>query len=130
METDRFYLGIFLFVLALAVVLGAFGAHVLEDKISPKYAEIYKTASFYHFIHAIGAIISILIIRDLSPAQIGIIAKLFLGGIILFSGSLYVLSIHEIFNAPGLRKLGAITPIGGLLFIAAWSYVAVTVLRS
>lgn len=130
METDRFYLGIFLFVLALAVVLGAFGAHVLEDKISPKYAEIYKTASFYHFIHAIGAIISILIIRDLSPAQIGIIAKLFLGGIILFSGSLYILSIHEIFNAPGLRKLGAITPIGGLLFIAAWSYVAVTVLRS
>ena len=130
METDRFYLGIFLFVLALAVVLGAFGAHILEDKISPKYAEIYKTASFYHFIHAIGAIISILIIRDLSPAQIGIIAKLFLGGIILFSGSLYVLSIHEIFNAPGLRKLGAITPIGGLLFIAAWSYVAVTVLRS
>ncbi len=130
METDRFYLGIFLFVLALAVVLGAFGAHILEDKISPKYAEIYKTASFYHFIHAIGAIISILIIRDLSPAQIGIIAKLFLGGIILFSGSLYILSIHEIFNAPGLRKLGAITPIGGLLFIAAWSYVAVTVLRS
>ena len=130
METDRFYLGIFLFVLALAVVLGAFGAHVLEDKISPKYAEIYKTASFYHFIHAIGAIISILIIRDLSPAQIGIIAKLFLGGIILFSGSLYILSIHEIFNAPGLRKLGAITPIGGLLFIVAWSYVAVTVLRS
>lgn len=130
METDRFYLGIFLFVLALAVVLGAFGAHILEDKISPKYAEIYKTASFYHFIHAIGAIISILIIRDLSPAQIGIIAKLFLGGIILFSGSLYILSIHEIFNAPGLRKLGAITPIGGLLFIAAWSYVAMTVLRS
>ena len=130
METDRFYLGIFLFVLALAVVLGAFGAHILEDKISPKYAEIYKTASFYHFIHAIGAIISILIIRDLSPAQIGIIAKLFLGGIILFSGSLYILSIHEIFNAPGLRKLGAITPIGGLLFIATWSYVAVTVLRS
>ena len=130
MTTDRFYLGIFLFALALAVVLGAFGAHILEDKISPKYAEIYKTASFYHFIHAIGAIISILIIRDLSPAQIGIIAKLFLGGIILFSGSLYILSIHEIFNAPGLRKLGAITPIGGLLFIAAWSYVAVTVLRS
>lgn len=130
MATDKLYLGIFLFMLALAVVLGAFGAHILEDKISPKYAEIYKTASFYHFIHAIGAIVSILIIRDLSPEQIGIIAKLFLGGIILFSGSLYILSIHEIFDAPGLRKLGAITPIGGLLFIAAWSYVAISVLRS
>ena len=130
MATDRLYLGIFLFTLALAVILGAFGAHILEDKISPKYTEIYKTASFYHFIHAIGAIVSILIIRELSPAQIGIVAKLFLGGIILFSGSLYVLSIHEIFNAPGLRKLGAITPIGGLLFIAAWVYVGILVLRN
>jgi len=130
MATDRLYLGIFLFALAFAVVLGAFGAHILEDKISPKYAEIYKTASFYHFIHAIGAIISILIIRDESPERIGIIAKLFLAGIILFSGSLYVLSVHEIFDAPGLRKLGAITPIGGLFFIAAWVYVGVTVLRS
>jgi len=130
MATDRLYLGIFLFALALAVVLGAFGAHILEDKISPKYAEIYKTASFYHFIHAIGAIISILIIRDESPERIGIIAKLFLAGIILFSGSLYVLSVHEIFDAPGLRKLGAITPIGGLFFIAAWVYVGVAVLRS
>jgi len=130
MATDRLYLGIILFALALAVVLGAFGAHILEDKISPKYAEIYKTASFYHFIHAIGAIISILIIRDESPERIGIIAKLFLAGIILFSGSLYVLSVHEIFDAPGLRKLGAITPIGGLFFIAAWVYVGVAVLRS
>ena len=130
MATDRFYLGIFLFTLALAVILGAFGAHILEDKISPKYTEIYKTATFYHFIHAIGAILSILIIRDLSPERIGMIAKLFLGGIILFSGSLYILSIHEIFDAPGLRKLGAITPIGGLLFIAAWVYVGITVLKS
>ena len=130
MATDRLYLGIFLFTLALAVILGAFGAHILEDKISPKYTEIYKTATFYHFIHAIGAILSILIIRDLSPERISMIAKLFLGGIILFSGSLYILSIHEIFDAPGLRKLGAITPIGGLLFIAAWVYVGITVLKS
>ncbi len=122
MNKQETFAGAFMFSLAIAVVLGAFGTHVLEAHISAKYIDIYETASFYHFVHSIGGLIVIQYLKSNAPNKIKTISIIFLLGILLFSGSLYILSIHEIFSAPGLRKLGAITPIGGLLFIIAWSY--------
>lgn len=97
-----------------AVALGAFGSHALRGKISDYYLEVYKTAVLYHFIHALGLfVIAWLTTATLNPkfATAGIFMLL---GIVLFSGSLYGLSVT------GIKWLGAITPLGGLSFLAAW----------
>lgn len=102
---------------AIAVMLGAFGAHALKEKLSERYLAIWETAVQYQMFHAIG----LLVIGVLaSSALFGDITQLkwagylILGGIIIFSGSLYALSLS------GIGVLGAITPIGGVLFIAGW----------
>ena len=103
-------------MLALAVAIGAFGAHGLQGRLDPYSTSIYEKAVFYHFIHALGILAVPLLVRA------GLISKsagqwagwLLLAGIVLFSGSLYVLAIT------GMRTLGAITPFGGVSFIAAW----------
>ena len=103
-------------MLALAVVLGAFGAHGLRNRLDAYSMSVYEKAVFYHFIHALG----LLIVSSLS--RIGALASptgawvcgLLLAGIAIFSGSLYALAVT------GIRMLGAITPLGGLSFIAAW----------
>ena len=120
--TKKLYLP-FLF-LALAVGIGAFGAHALESKLSPKYMETYDTANFYHFVHGLGWAISLFILSSIKSNKINMIHWLFLSGIILFSGSLYLLSFSEFLNIPKLKFLGAIAPIGGLSFIGAWVFTA------
>jgi len=98
--------------LGLAVILGAFGAHGLKDKLDPYSMGIYEKAVFYHFIHALG----ILIASQMQRTQW--VCGLLFFGILIFSGSLYALAIS------GVRILGAITPIGGVCFIAAWFLLA------
>lgn len=112
---------------AIAVMLGAFGAHALEDKLSEKYLAIWETAVQYQMFHAIG----LLVIGVLaSSALFGDIAQLkwsgylILGGIIIFSGSLYALSLSQI------GVLGAITPIGGVLFIVGWMMLIIAAVKS
>lgn len=107
-------------ILALAVMIGAFGAHGLEGVISDKYLETYKTANFYHFIHGIAMILSSHLLKSLGSKRRLLVTNLFLLGMILFSGSLYLLSLNEYFEAPELRQLGAVTPVGGVLFILGW----------
>lgn len=101
-------------LLALAVAVGAFGAHGLKAHISGEMLQIYKTGVEYHFYHAIG----ILIIGVLSismPSGLLNWSFIFLAaGILLFSGSLYLLAFT------GIKWLGAITPFGGISFIAGW----------
>jgi uncharacterized membrane protein YgdD (TMEM256/DUF423 family) len=97
----------------IGVALGAFGAHGLQGRLTPEFLEIYKTATGYLMIHAFG-----LILFGFSGIKKSWPARCFLGGIGFFSGSLYSL----VFT--GIRKLGAITPIGGVLFIAGWIGVA------
>ncbi|WP_346855188.1 DUF423 domain-containing protein [uncultured Draconibacterium sp.] len=101
-------------MLVLAVALGAFGAHGLKGHLSAELMQTYKTAVEYHFYHALG----LLLLGALSltmPSNLINLAALFLFvGIVLFSGSLYVLAIS------GIKWLGAITPLGGLSFIAGW----------
>jgi uncharacterized membrane protein YgdD (TMEM256/DUF423 family) len=112
-------------MMALGVMIGAFGAHGLQGRIDAHAMEIYQRAVLYHFIHSIG----ILIVAGLSGA--GLVARgsanwvcwLLLAGVVLFSGSLYALVLS------GAQILGAITPIGGVSFIAAWVVLAVSALR-
>lgn len=115
--------------LALAVMIGAFGAHIVESRISQHYMAIYKTGSLYHFVHSLGWLIVILVCMHFEIKNMRWINTLFLLGLILFSGSLYILSFNEFLEMPGLRKLGAITPIGGVCFIGAWLVSAYSVFK-
>ena len=110
----------------LAVTFGAFGAHALKEKLSEKYLAIWETAVQYQMYHAIGLIIIGIL---MSPSIVGQVSQLswsgylMLAGIVLFSGSLYVLSLS------GIGVLGAITPIGGVAFLIAWVLVIVAVVK-
>lgn len=99
----------------LAVVLGAFGAHGLKSQVSEQMLTNYQTGVQYHFYHALALILLALFITVKGEAvMLGWSGSLFLAGILIFSGSLYLMAIT---NA---KWLGAITPIGGLAFIAGW----------
>lgn len=112
--------------LGLAVIIGAFGAHGLKDRLDAYSQGIYERAVFYHFVHALGLLMVALMpkIGYVSRSQASWICALLLGGIVLFSGSLYVLAITRI------PILGIITPFGGLSFIAAWLMLAWVLLRN
>ena len=96
-------------LLALAVVSGAFGAHALKDRLDAYSIGIWEKAVFYHFIHAIGILVTPL----LAPKSVSTVAMLLFAGILLFSGSLYALALT------GVRTLGAVTPLGGLAMNAS-----------
>jgi len=112
--------------LALAVILGAFGAHGLKDRLDAYSTSVYEKAVFYHFIHALGVLIVSLMPKSgyLTQSQAAWICGLLTAGIVLFSGSLYVLAVSRI------TILGAITPFGGLSFIAGWLMLAWVLLRN
>ena len=101
-------------LLALAVALGAFGAHGLKSQLSTDMMQTYKTGVDYHFYHALGLLLIGILSISFPPEMIKWSAILLTAGILLFSGSLYVLAVS------GIKWLGAITPIGGLSFIAGW----------
>jgi uncharacterized membrane protein YgdD (TMEM256/DUF423 family) len=111
--------------MALAVMIGAFGAHGLQGRLDAYSMGVYEKAVFYHFVHALA----LLIVSGLRAA--GVVTRaaaqwtcvLLAAGIVIFSGSLYALALT------GNRMLGAITPIGGISFIAAWVVLAASVLR-
>ena len=112
-------------LLAMAVMIGAFGAHGLRGRMDDYSMAVYERAVFYHFVHALGMLIVSLMPRIgvLTESRAGWIAGLLCAGIVLFSGSLYILAIS------GVRTLGAITPFGGLSFIAAWLLLAFWLIR-
>lgn len=110
-------------LVAAATILGAFGAHALQSKLSPDRLSIYETAVRYHFYHALGLLGIGLAARFYEGALVGWSAGLVLAGVVLFSGSIYFLS----FGAP--RMIGIITPIGGTLLIAGWIAFAAAVWR-
>jgi len=109
---------------ALAVGLGAFGAHGLRSRLSEDLLSTYQTGVQYHFYHALG-LFAVALVASLLPdsALVKWSGWLMLAGILLFSGSLYLLSIT------GIRWLGAITPLGGVAFISAWLLLAVAVAK-
>ncbi len=113
-------------LLALAVGIGAFGAHGLRGRLDEYSMSVYERAVFYHFVHALGIlIVSTLLASGILPKTgAAWVCALLAAGILLFSGSLYALALT------GNRMLGAITPFGGVCYIAAWIVLAFTALRS
>ena len=109
---------------ALAVLLGAFGAHSLKTHLAADMMAVYQTGLQYHLFHALG-----LLAVGLAPKQMGESAWLrwsgwlMLAGIVIFSASLYILS------TTGWKWLGAVTPLGGLSFISAWVLFTVAVMK-
>jgi len=107
-------------VLLSAVALGAFGAHGLEGKIEYKLIQSYKTGVDYQFYHGLG-IIGLIIIGQVFSLNLKWAVRFLFYGIILFSGSLYLMGTLPLAGIDGLsRVLGPITPIGGLSFIVGW----------
>lgn len=110
---------------ALVVMLGAFGAHGLKTKISAEMLAVYQTGVHYHLFHALGLLVVGLVATQIADSVwLKWSGWLMLVGIILFSGSLYVLSVS------GLRWLGMVTPFGGVAFIAAWIVFVIAVAKS
>ncbi len=112
-------------MLALGVGIGAFGAHGLQGKLDAYSMDIYQRAVLYHYIHALGLLLigALAASNAISPTLARWAGLLLLIGIVFFSGSLYILALT------GNRTWGAVTPIGGVCFIAGWVVLAVSGLK-
>lgn len=104
---------------ALAVSLGAFAAHGLKPHLSPYQQDIFKTGNQYHFIHLLAMFMLVFWLDKYDHPMLRRAFWAMFLGIVLFSGSLYLLAIHDIFALPK-AILGPITPLGGLCFIIGW----------
>ena len=101
-------------LMALAIVLGSFGAHALKSKLTPEMLEIYRVGVLYQIIHALGLFAVAWLLVETGSAKVHNAGILLTLGILLFSGSLYALSLS------GIKMFGAVTPIGGLCFLIGW----------
>ena len=108
----------------LGVLLGAFGAHGLRARLSPEMLAVFETGVRYHLIHGLAVLAVAWAASRWTSALINAAGWLFVAGILIFSGSLYVLSIS------GVRWLGAVTPIGGLCFTIGWLVLAIGAMRA
>lgn len=108
--------------MAFAVAFGAFGAHIVQEMLTPERFDVYQTGVEYHFYHALGLLIAGAVSMHFNNNKwISRSAGFFVAGILIFSGSLYILTLTN------TGWLGAITPIGGVAFIMGWIFFAVGV---
>ena len=119
MKTDRFP-AIAAFLAGLAVILGAFGAHAIKDKVSAADLEIWKTGVLYHLVHAVALLA--LALND-KEGKFRTVCWLWIAGIAIFGGSLYALVLTQ------TKMLGAITPLGGLCLIIGWMMLGFKLLK-
>lgn len=115
---DRTFLLVGAVAAFLAVTLGAFGAHGLRGRLTPEMLAVFETGVRYHMYHALGIILVAVVMGRMSGWLIQTAGWCFVAGIVLFSGSLYALALS------GVTVLGAITPIGGVAFLAGWACLA------
>ncbi|MGN8225331.1 DUF423 domain-containing protein [Gracilimonas sp. BCB1] len=122
MSNPKIILAVAAFLLAIAVAAGAFGAHALKNTLSAERLETWQTAVQYHAWHALGLML-IALIGTQFQMVVTWPASLILAGILIFSGSLYVLCLT------GTSWLGAVTPVGGVAFIVGWVMLGIQILR-
>jgi uncharacterized membrane protein YgdD (TMEM256/DUF423 family) len=120
---DRRFVAIGAISAFLAVAAGAFGAHALRDTVPPDRLAVWETAARYQMYHALGLLVVAYLTAQKEAAPARLAGWLFVAGTVLFSGSLYLLTVT------GITWLGAITPLGGLAFLAGWLLLAWTALR-
>lgn len=121
MVNSKKFIFIFAMFAFLSVALGAFGAHRLKNILSPEYLQIFETGVKYQFYHSLGGILTALVSIVFKNEKILRTCTLFAIGILFFSGSLYLLCLT------GIKMLGAITPIGGVLFLLGWLHLGVII---
>jgi uncharacterized membrane protein YgdD (TMEM256/DUF423 family) len=122
---ERFFFVSASLACALAVMLGAFGAHALREQLAADLLSTFETAVRYHLFHALALfVVAFALARGYDATWTTLAGWLFMAGIILFSGSLYMLALS------GVRALGAVTPFGGLALIAGWLALAVAAFRT
>ncbi len=107
---------------ALAVALGAFGAHGLKKIVGPETITTFETGVRYQFYHVFALLAASILFGSFPGSNLQYAGVCFIIGIILFSGSLYILTALQATNTVGLRGIGAITPIGGVFFIVGWIF--------
>ncbi len=105
---------------AIAVALGAFGAHALRELVDEKAIQTWQTAVQYHFYHLFAIALVAILLKQGANAWYKRAGYLFIAGILVFSGSLYTMILLKATGATSVNWLGAITPIGGVCFIAGW----------
>lgn len=113
----------------LAVILGAFGAHGLKNLISSASLEVWDTAVQYQFYHT-GALLFLSTFSRFKSRAINFASWFFTAGVILFSGSLYLLAAKDILNLEWISVIGPLTPVGGLLFILGWLSLLIATLKN
>ncbi len=121
---ERFFAGAGAVAAMIGVIVGAFGAHGLESRVTPADLDIFETGVRYHMYHALGLFVVAWAATRWPSGATTTAGWLFIVGIVIFSGSLYTLVLT------GQRWLGAVTPVGGLALIAGWSALAWAALRS
>ncbi|HKK15820.1 MAG TPA: DUF423 domain-containing protein [Gammaproteobacteria bacterium] len=125
MQSVKLFLSLGAINAGLAVLLGAFGAHALKTRLTQEMLNVYQTGVHYHFYHALGLILTGILLQVLPASSlIKSAGWCMVAGIILFSGSLYLLSIY------GFKWLGPVTPLGGTAFIVAWILLFTGIIRS
>jgi uncharacterized membrane protein YgdD (TMEM256/DUF423 family) len=115
---------------ALSVALGAFGAHGLKDKLNEYTLGIFETAVRYQFYHVFALLAVGLLFQSYNNGWMLWSGRLFIAGMILFCGSLYLLTYFIANNNESMKWLGAVTPFGGLCFIVGWICIVTGILKS
>jgi len=106
----------------IAVAFGAFGAHGLRGRLTPDMLAVFETGVRYHMYHALALMLTAALATRIEGKAVAAAGWFFIAGIVLFSGSLYLLAVT------GVTILGAITPIGGVAFLAGWASLAIAAL--
>ena len=120
---DRRFFGLGAVSAFLAVAAGAFGAHALRDAVPPDRLEVWETAARYQMYHALGLLVVAYLAAQKDARAARLAGWLFVGGTVLFSGSLYLLAVS------GITWLGAVTPLGGVAFLVGWLALAWTAIK-
>lgn len=113
----------------LGVILGAFGAHGLKQMVGPETVGTFQTGVQYQMYHAFALILVAILFERMPSAALQWAGIAFLVGVLLFSGSLYLLASLKAMNKVGISGIGIITPFGGLFFIAGWLLLLLAILR-